>query len=176
MTIQENDLKRRLANAVVLIGMRDAKPGERPGQKPIYEGAFKFWTGHARRHVYRHIAFTSKELPDDTLNLFRGFGVTPKEGCCERILKHVYEVICSSDAAASDTMLDLMAWQIQNIGKPSRVIVIVRTARHQVGKGLLLNEVLLKIYGEAGFSPSFNRPGAWPLQRRHRRPRLCVSR
>ena len=55
MTIQENDLKRRIANEVVLIGMKD--------EKPIYESAFKFWTGHARRHVYRRIAFTSKELP-----------------------------------------------------------------------------------------------------------------
>ena len=89
MTIQENDLKRRLANEVVLIGMKD--------EKPIYESAFKFWTGHARRHVYRRIAFTSKETPADTLNLFRGFGVTPREGYCERILAHIHEVICSGD-------------------------------------------------------------------------------
>ena len=51
-------------------------------------------------------------------------------------------------------MLNLMAWQMQNIGKPSRVIVVIRTERHQAGKGLLLNETLLKIYGEAGFVPS----------------------
>jgi hypothetical protein len=51
-------------------------------------------------------------------------------------------------------MLKLMAWQMQHIGKPSRVIVIMRTESHQAGKGLLLNETLLKIYGEAGFVPS----------------------
>ena len=146
MTIQENDLKRRLANEVVLTGVKD--------EKPLYENAFKFWTGHARRHIYRRIAFTSKELPSDTLNLFRGFGVTPKEGNCELILDHVYEVICSNDATANEAMLNLMAWQMQNIGKPSRVIVVLRTEQHQAGKGLLLNETLLKIYGEAGFIPS----------------------
>jgi hypothetical protein len=146
MTIQENDLKRRLANEVVLIGVKD--------EKPLYETAFKFWTGHARRHVYRRIAFSGKQAPADTLNLFRGFGVPPKEGNCELILTHIDEVICSGDAVANEAMLNLMAWQMQNIGKPSRVIVIMRTERHQAGKGLLLNEALLKIYGEAGFIPS----------------------
>ena len=43
---------------------------------------------------------------------------------------------------------------MQNIGKPSRVIVVIRTESHQAGKGLLLEETLLKIYGEAGFVPS----------------------
>jgi hypothetical protein len=52
MTIQENDLKRRLANEVVLVGMRQARDGETPGQTPVYEGAFKFWNRHAHRHVY----------------------------------------------------------------------------------------------------------------------------
>jgi Family of unknown function (DUF5906) len=154
MTIQENDLKRRLASEVALTGERDAKPGERPGRKPVYEGAFKFWTGHARRHVYRQIAFTNEALPPDTLNLFRGLGVTPREGCCERVLAHIHEVICSGDDAANDAMLKLMAWQIQNIGKPSRVIVVMRTEKHQAGKGLLLETTMLKIYGDAGFSPS----------------------
>jgi Family of unknown function (DUF5906) len=146
MTIQENDLKRRLANEAVLTDVKE--------EKPIYEGAFKFWNRHARRHVYRRIAFTSKETPDDTLNLFKGLGVTPKEGKCERILAHIREVICCSDAVAANAMLKLMAWQIQNIGKPSRVIVIMRTESHQAGKGLLLNEALLKIYGGAGFIPA----------------------
>ena len=147
MTIQENDLKRRLANEVVLVGMKDDKAD-------LYEGAFKFWNRHARRHVYRRIAFTGQDTSADTLNLFKGLGVTPKEGYCERVLAHIHKVICSGDDAANDAMLKLMAWQIQNIGKPSRVIVVMRTKLHQAGKGLLLNETLLKIYGEAGFVPN----------------------
>ena len=82
--------------------------------------AFKFWTRHARRLVYRRIAFTGKETSSDTLNLFKGLGVTPREGCCERVLAHIHKVICSGDDAANDGTLKLMAWQIQNIGKPGR--------------------------------------------------------
>ena len=148
MPIKEDDFRRRVANEVVQIGVDKAK-------KPVFEGAYRFWTGHARRHVFKHIAFTSEKLPEDTLNLFRGFGVTPKKGNCDLILKHIYEVICAKDGTANKAMLDLMAWQIQNVGKPSRIIVVMRTEDQQAGKGLLLLEVLYKIYGEdAGLIPS----------------------
>lgn len=146
LPIQQNDLGRRLADEAVLIGTKDAKP--------VYRSAYTFWTGHARRHIYQRVAFTSKVTAPDTLNLFRGLGVTPKEGCCDFILAHIHEVICSSDAIATEAMLNLMAWQIQHIGKPSRVIVIMKTKEHQAGKGLLLSETLLKIYGPSGFIPA----------------------
>jgi hypothetical protein len=51
-------------------------------------------------------------------------------------------------------MLKLMAWQMQNVGKPSRVIVIMKTTEHQAGKGVLLGETLLPIYGPSGFTPA----------------------
>ena len=148
MPLRDDDLRRRLGNEVVQIGV------DKTG-KPVFEGAYKFWTGHARRHVYQRMTFTGKKVPDDTLNLFRGLGVTPKKGDCTLILNHIYEVICASDATAYERMLDLKAWQIQNIGEPSRIIVVLRTKKQQAGKGLLLLEVLYKIYGEdAGLIPS----------------------
>jgi hypothetical protein len=145
LPIQENDLKRRLAGEV-------AQTGVTPNGQPIYASAYTFWTGHAQRHVYRRIAFTNEESSSDTLNLFKGLGVKPREGRCDCILAHIREVICSNDAA--DAMLKLMAWQMQNVGKPSRVIVVMKTEKHQAGKGALLGETLLKVYGPAGFTPS----------------------
>jgi hypothetical protein len=147
MPIKEDDFRRRLANEVVQLGV------DKTG-KPVFEGAYKFWTGHARRHVFQRIAFTSEKLPDDTLNLFRGFGVVPKAGACTLICAHIHEVICAGDAIAYERMLDLMSWQIQNVGKPSRIIVILMTEGQQAGKGIVLLEVLLKIYGDAGFIPN----------------------
>jgi hypothetical protein len=148
LPIQENDLKRRLAGEVVPTGVKEDR-------QPIYTSAYTYWTGHARRHRYRRIAFANHGVPPDTLNLFKGFGVTPRAGRCDRILAHIREVICANDEAAAAAMLKLMAWQIQNIGKPGRVIVVLKTRKHQAGKGVLLSETLLKIYGdEAGFIPS----------------------
>ena len=145
LPIQENDLKRRLAGEVV----------ERVGTKIGYQPAYSFWTGRAQRHVYRRIVFTSRKgLPPDAYNLFRGLGVTPCEGCCKLILAHIRDVICSGDLDTFGAMVKLMAWQIQNIGNPSRVIVMFKSREHQVGKGILLGETLLPIYGPSGFAPS----------------------
>ena len=42
------------------------------------------------------------------------------------ILQHVREVIAAGDAETSEGLLNLMAWQIQNIGEPSRTVVVMR--------------------------------------------------
>ena len=43
LPIQENDLRRRLANEVVLTGVKN--------EKPVYESAYRFWTGPPARGV-----------------------------------------------------------------------------------------------------------------------------
>jgi Family of unknown function (DUF5906) len=146
LPIQDNDLKRRLAAEVVIAG--------RKNDAPVYKSAFSYWTGHADRHVYRTVAFTSDDVAPDTYNLFRGLGVTPKAGQCGNILAHIREVICSGDPAANEAMLSLLAWQIQNIGKPSRTVVVLKSGRHQVGKGQFLGEVMAPIYGPSAFVPA----------------------
>jgi Family of unknown function (DUF5906) len=145
--IQDIDLKRRLDGEVVQTGI------DRDGN-PIYTSAFKFWTGNAHRHAYRTIEFTSERRPDSVYNFYRGLGVTPEPGCCQKILAHIKEVICSNDEVAYEAMLNLMAWQIQHIGEPSRIIVVLHNPNQQAGKGIVLEEILLKIYGPSGFSPS----------------------
>lgn len=146
LPIQDMDLKRRLAGEIVATGEKDGKA--------TYSPAYNFWTGHAGRHVYRRITFTSQSIPDDTLNLYRGLGVTPKPGECGKIIQHVREVICSGNEADTDAMLKLKAWQIQNIGKPSRIIVVLKSERQQAGKGVVLGEIMTKIYGPSGCAPA----------------------
>ncbi len=144
--LQDICLKRKLAPEVVITGRKD--------NRPFYASAYNFWTGHARRHVYRRIAFTSKEVPGDTLNLCRGLGVTPKAGPVDLILTHIREVICAGDVRATDYMIKLLAWQIQNIGRPSKIIVALKTKKQQAGKGLLLEQIMLRIYGPSGVMPA----------------------
>jgi Family of unknown function (DUF5906) len=66
----------------------------------------------------------------------------------------VKDVICSGNPNDAEAMLKLLAWQLQNIGKPSRVVVVLKSEVHQAGKGVLLGEIMLKIYGPSGFAPS----------------------
>jgi hypothetical protein len=144
LALQDCDLRRRLANEVVQVDVKDGKP--------IYEPAFKVWTGHAERHLYRRVVFTSESIGADCLNLFRGFGVTPKAGNCEKIIAHIRDVICSSNERDAEAAMKLLAWQIQNIGKPSRIVTVLKSEKQQAGKGVLLNELMAKIYGSAGFT------------------------
>ena len=146
LPIQDNDLKRRLANEVVLTGHN--------AERPIYRGAFKVWTESASRHVFRKVVFTNEPQAADVYNLYRGLGVEPKPGKCGLILKHIEEVVCAAHKDAATSMVKLAAWQIQNIGKPSRIIVVAKSRAHQAGKGIVLAEVMSKIFGPSGFVPS----------------------
>src|SRR5208283_3397737 len=143
--IADIDLKRRLENEVVCIG-------EDSNGRPIHTKAFAAFTGNADRRVYREAVFTNHPIKPAQINLFPGLGVTPTPGKCSRILQHITEVICGGDPIASDAMLKLLAWQLQNIGRPSRIIVVLKSAQQQVGKGVLLGEVMTPIYGPSAFA------------------------
>jgi hypothetical protein len=144
LPIQDCDLRRRLANEVVAIGEKDGKP--------VHEPAAKTWMSHAGRHVYRRVVFTNAAIKDDCLNLYRGLGVTPKPGKCEKIVQHIREVICASNGRDADAFVRLLAWQLQNVGKPSRTIVVLKSKEQQAGKGIILGEVMGKIWGASAFT------------------------
>jgi hypothetical protein len=148
LPITDMDLRRRLEPEVVQTGK------DRDGNA-IYAPAAKFWCGHARQHIFRKVVFTNKPVADDCYNLFKGLGVTPAPGTCTKILAHILDGFCNGNEIDYQAMLNLIAWQLQNIGKPSRVIVVIHNPHEQAaGKGLILEKLLLHIYGPSGFSPS----------------------
>jgi Family of unknown function (DUF5906) len=57
-----------------------------------------------------------------------------------------------SSEIINDAMLNLIAWQLQNVGKQSRIIVVLISEKQQTGKGSLLDDILCRIWGDAGFS------------------------
>jgi hypothetical protein len=142
--ISSKDFNQRLSGEVVVAGIDDK------GQ-PKYLDANKFWTGNTNKRIYKRIAFTNQSIAHDTYNLFTGFGVKPKEGKCDKILAHIKDVICAGNEINSSALLKLLAWQIQNIGKPSRIITALKSSQQQSGKGILLEQVLGHIYGNSGF-------------------------
>lgn len=141
--ISVDDLKRRLESAVVETGTSN--------DRTVYTPAYPFWSGNARRHVYHEIAFTNKPVASDVMNLYTGLGVTPRAGDCELILEHYLEVISAGDEKTYKNVLDLKAWQIQNIGQPSRIIPVLKSTQHQVGKSLVMDRLMGRIYGASGF-------------------------
>jgi hypothetical protein len=145
--MSDHDLNTKLANEVVK-GLR-ATDDHGTVLLPAAD-AFK---GNIDRHSYTKIMFTKKPVEDHVFNLYRGIGVTPKVGDCSLLLKHIDHVICNGDKKKAVDLSKLMAWQLQNIGDPSRVVVVLYSEYQQLGKGILCEEVLGKIYG-----PSFIKP------------------
>lgn len=147
LTLADKDFRARVATEIVITGV------DNKGQ-PVTMDATRFWPINAHRHTYRRIAFTSKPVADDTYNLFTGYGCKPVEGDCGLILAHIKEVICAGDSAAYEAMLSLLAWQFQNVGTPSRIIVVLFSEEQQTGKGTLLEHVLVPMAGLGGFMSS----------------------
>lgn len=145
--LSDADFKKRLSGEVVVSGVDDK------GQ-PKYVAASAYWSGNTHKHIYKNIVFTNQPVKDEDYNLFTTLGITPKEGGCDRIIDHLREVICSNDNQNFQALIKLLSWQLQNIGKPSRIIVILKSKQQQVGKGTLLSDILAKIYGPAGLFTS----------------------
>ena len=145
--ISNPDFLKRLSGEVVISGVDDK------GQTK-YLAASAFWSGNTNKHVYKRIVFTNQKVGSDAYNLFTGFGVKPKEGKFDRILDHVKNVICSGDETNYTALIRLLAWQMQNIGKPSRIITAVKSNAQQVGKGCFLADIMGVIYGNSGLVTS----------------------
>jgi hypothetical protein len=90
--ITNEDFAMRVADKVVRVTIEDKHK-----TKVKYISAAKFWRESTGKHRYRLIVFTSKPFPPDAMNLFGGFGVTPRPGKCDLIIKHIEEVICRSN-------------------------------------------------------------------------------
>ncbi len=112
--------------------------------------AAKVWLGDRRRRKASKIVFTSRKVGPECFNLWTGFGVTPEAGKCDLIYRHIHEVICAGRNREYKALLDLIAWQAQNIGRSSRIVVDLFSTEQQVGKGVLLEKVLLPMFGLHG--------------------------
>jgi len=93
-------------------------------------------------------------VKDIDFNLFGGFGVVPNSGSCRLIIEHVRAIICNGNENDFEAFMKLLAWQVQNIGEPSRVITVLKSKQQQTGKGAFLEGVLGKMYGLSGLITS----------------------
>ena len=140
----KDEVKLVLGGKAVLVGFDNA-------ENPIYKDAYPAWEGAKGRRNMTEVVMTSQATSEHQWNLFPGFGVRPKAGCCDRILQHIHEVICSKDDVAYEAMMNLIAWQFQNIGTPSRIIVGLRSSQQQVGKNMFMDNILGRCLKHAYF-------------------------
>jgi hypothetical protein len=141
--ISQPDLKLRTANEVVLVGFKD-------NGAPVWAESATHWTQHADRKTCGKIVFHAGEPDADVFNIWPGFGVMPAEGRCDLILLHVRDVIAAGDEKVNKAFLDLLAWQFQNVGRPSRIITVLFSEEQQTGKGIFAEQILARMWGRGG--------------------------
>ena len=123
------------------------EPGLR--SKPVSLGSF--WLSHPRRRQYARLDLVPHGptvLPGQVFNLWRGFGVDPKEGDWPLLRNHVHEVLANGDPRFADYILRWTAWVLQHPGERPEAALVLRGGKGS-GKGVW-GDVLMIIFGEHG--------------------------
>ena len=95
-------------------------------------------------------------------NLFRGWGVEPKKGSCDRILWHIKHVICADDETANEYFLDYLAHMFQKPWEIPRAAIVVKgeegAGKDTIAKYMhkLVGRYIPKITGQDQFFGNFN--------------------
>jgi hypothetical protein len=107
-----------------------------------------WWLHHAQRRQYPGIIFTPAGAPiiNGKLNLWRGWGVTPRRGDWDLMREHIYEVLAARDDDVDDYIIKWMAWAAQHPGEQAEVAIVFIGDRG-TGRGTL-GKVLCKIFGQ----------------------------
>jgi hypothetical protein len=111
----------------------------------------KFWKESPRRHQRKIVFKPGSTTEPDEFNLWRGFGVEPQEGRQkqERLLQHVWLVICRRDKGKFEYLIRWLAFAVQNPDKHPGTIIVLKSRKQGTGKSTL-GVVMLTIFGQHG--------------------------
>jgi Family of unknown function (DUF5906) len=103
------------------------------------------WLADPNRPTFRAMVLDPDgRCPPDVYNLWRGFGVEPKDGGWETIKSHLLAVICSGNGTYYDWLIGWLAYCVQHPGKPAEAALVLRGDKG-VGKGLV-GQMLMRIF------------------------------
>jgi hypothetical protein len=108
------------------------------------------WLNSPSRRTYVNgmVFIPGGNCPEDTYNLWRGFGVVPAPNAVGPILDYLHKVICQSDQANYQYLLNWLAYGVQKPERQGEVAVVLRGLKG-VGKSTL-GRLMLKIFGTHG--------------------------
>lgn len=140
------DFERAYMNQYVMV---DPKGGGTPKAKTYA----KYWLENPDRRQYLNgVEFDPSRVGTNkpgTLNLWKGFAVTPKRGSSwEKLKQHIKTIICSGDQSHFDYLMGWMARMIQFPHLQGEVAVVLR-GDLGTGKGTL-GHALLSLVGRHG--------------------------
>lgn len=109
------------------------------GEKPIKVSRYWFNSRDRRYYLSPGAVFEpggSLEIPNDMINLWRGFGIQSVQGDWSLLRDHILNVICSGQHEHFDYFIKWMAYAVQRPNEPIGVAVALRGAQG-TGKGIV---------------------------------------
>jgi hypothetical protein len=140
-----DDFHKMLANLTVR--NLAVQPGTTP-VRPVKLSKYWFEWQPRRQFCGRGVIFEpggERQIAGDMLNLWRGFGVEPKQGDWSLMRNHIRDVICSGNEELFQYLLEWMAYGVQYPDRPIGVSVALR-GEEGAGKGFLWRNYG-KLYG-----------------------------
>ncbi|MBA4033805.1 MAG: hypothetical protein C0480_04250 [Bradyrhizobium sp.] len=115
------------------------------------EGFIEFgelWLRSPKRRQYSGITFqpAGAAVINGRMNLWQGWGVTPKPGDWSRMRDHMFEVLAAGDDEAYQYLMCWLAWCVQHPDRRAEVAVVFK-GRRGTGKGTLGN-AMCRIFGQ----------------------------
>lgn len=130
------------------------KNGPEIEEKPL----LPIWMEARFRKTYQQLVFKPEaglvagqdRLSDGSvLNLYQGLGVAPKEGDCEPILRHIWEVWCGEAQGVFEYVINWLARMFQRPGERGHTVIVLRSGEGS-GKNIII-DVLVRAFGEHAF-------------------------
>lgn len=147
------DFHNLLANLVLeqMVEIRDGKEISQKKRGTIVVSKRWMQWENRRQYAFRGVVFEPGgplEVQYDMLNLWRGYGVEPKQGDWSSMREHIREVICSGNEEHYQYLIRWMAYGVQHLDRPVGVAIALR-GEEGAGKGFLWRS-----YGKL-FGPHF---------------------
>ena len=117
--MKPDDFHNMLANLVIQneVEIKDESGTPQKTKRTIIVSKQWFKWKHRRQYVGRGVVFepgAPLEIPNDMLNLWRGFGVEPKQGDWSLMRNHIRDVICSGNEEHFQYTIRWMAYGVQH--------------------------------------------------------------
>jgi len=107
-----------------------------------------WWLHHSQRRQYAGVIFKpgGAQVINGKLNLWLGWGVTPKRGEWGLMREHIYEVLAARDDDVDRYLINWLAWAVQHADQQPETALVFLGERG-TGKGTLA-KAMCRIFGQ----------------------------